>query len=488
MLNENSDSSGGYIYCMTNPSFKDGYCKCGFSNDPERRRKELSNRTAVPRPYELIYSMRVSNMRDAEALLHRELPKAGFIRDTRDREFFLGDPEDMKRIFDGVALICSCQNMSQSDKESVDIKEHLTEFVGDLYEKQSKDISELSSKQIRNLVLMHKLQTLDGLWVDYKEWYSLDVDIQDTNMLSERIFKTNISNVLTNNFNVNLRIDGISHKTVYSYIKRSERRYMDYIKQTESLSDINVWTKAIHKTVRTKKYTITGDSNDKIKTVLFRRDFEALNPRFSKTSQYSEEVYLEEAMDRYIAIKTFSYDHIKIGYDQPPDYDKFCIYGIKRDPHPFPKIKPVKITRNLINDNIFVKLDIPKSRPKKIASCIVNQNGLYLKSARIVNEEEFDIDRIQAICDHISHNYSHCEYDMKRSYGFKHELERQKFIKEGGGYVRNGEGILACLCLGIRIEGVFGGWIVTSDKGMFEPEMSLNPTLFLIENSIIHVR
>ncbi len=121
----------GYIYCMTNPALSNGYCKCGFSNDPERRRKELSG-TGLPQQYVIEYAYKVSDMVSAETLLHRLLQELGFNRNNPRREFFMGDPNAMKHIFEGISLIY------RSSEPSTEFHKHIESNIcvkGDCAEK-----------------------------------------------------------------------------------------------------------------------------------------------------------------------------------------------------------------------------------------------------------------------------------------------------------------------------------------------------------------
>ncbi|WVH08999.1 MAG: hypothetical protein EoVTN8_312 [Fluviibacter phosphoraccumulans EoVTN8] len=55
-----------YVYVMTNDGFADkNEVKIGFTNDLERRRKDLSG-TSVSRPFTIVYSVCVCNARSLE--------------------------------------------------------------------------------------------------------------------------------------------------------------------------------------------------------------------------------------------------------------------------------------------------------------------------------------------------------------------------------------------------------------------------------------
>lgn len=75
----------GFVYIMvsTDPCWENRI-KVGFSNNPERRRRELSG-TSVPYPFEIRYAWAVDNMLDAENVAHYMLREQ---RVTSNREFF----------------------------------------------------------------------------------------------------------------------------------------------------------------------------------------------------------------------------------------------------------------------------------------------------------------------------------------------------------------------------------------------------------------
>lgn len=75
----------GWIYIMTNPSFANGLIKIGQSQDPERRRIELSSSTSAPLPFKLEYKALVANYVDRELDVHKSLAR---FRTNESREYF----------------------------------------------------------------------------------------------------------------------------------------------------------------------------------------------------------------------------------------------------------------------------------------------------------------------------------------------------------------------------------------------------------------
>lgn len=95
----------GYVYILTNPSFKDNWVKIGKSSRPvDVRSKELDN-TAVPLPFEVYAVMETEKYNEAERQIHSliDLVNPG-MRIRKGREFFNVTPEIALGIFQKCAL------------------------------------------------------------------------------------------------------------------------------------------------------------------------------------------------------------------------------------------------------------------------------------------------------------------------------------------------------------------------------------------------
>ena len=95
----------GYVYILTNPSFREDWVKIGKSSRPvDVRSKELDN-TAVPLPFEIFATMRTSKYNEAEKLVHRYIERFTNLRIRNNREFFNVKPEEALEIFREVATL-----------------------------------------------------------------------------------------------------------------------------------------------------------------------------------------------------------------------------------------------------------------------------------------------------------------------------------------------------------------------------------------------
>lgn len=103
MANDNG-APKGYVYILTNPSFREDWIKIGKSSRPVNiRSKELDN-TAVPLPFEIYATMKTSSYDKIEDMLHSILEGA-HTRIRPNREFFNVKPEDALRAFYKIADI-----------------------------------------------------------------------------------------------------------------------------------------------------------------------------------------------------------------------------------------------------------------------------------------------------------------------------------------------------------------------------------------------
>ena len=117
-----ADNAPGYVYILTNPSFREDWVKIGKSSRPvDVRSKELDN-TAVPLPFEIYATMKTSKYNEAEKLVHRYIERFTNLRIRNNREFFNVKPEEALEIFKDVALLLD---------DAVITEEHKGEMMGD---------------------------------------------------------------------------------------------------------------------------------------------------------------------------------------------------------------------------------------------------------------------------------------------------------------------------------------------------------------------
>ena len=107
----------GYVYILTNPSFRDNWVKIGKSARPvDVRSKELDN-TAVPLPFEIYAVLKTEKYAEAEIQIHHMIDLVNpDVRIRKGREFFNVTPEVALRILEQCALTL--------DDAEIEIYEH----------------------------------------------------------------------------------------------------------------------------------------------------------------------------------------------------------------------------------------------------------------------------------------------------------------------------------------------------------------------------
>lgn len=113
----------GYVYILTNPSFKEDWIKIGKSSRPvDIRSKELDN-TAVPLPFEIFATMKTCKYHEVEQLVHKTIDRLTDLRIRQNREFFNVAPQvaldilrDVATTIDDAEIILYCDNKPITEK------------------------------------------------------------------------------------------------------------------------------------------------------------------------------------------------------------------------------------------------------------------------------------------------------------------------------------------------------------------------------------
>ena len=94
----------GYVYILTNPSFREDWVKIGKTTNMEERLRTLYN-TSLPLPFEVFATLKTAKYNEAERLVHRYIERFTNLRIEKKREFFNVKPEDALEIFKDVSLL-----------------------------------------------------------------------------------------------------------------------------------------------------------------------------------------------------------------------------------------------------------------------------------------------------------------------------------------------------------------------------------------------
>ena len=95
----------GYIYIMTNESFKQPMIKIGYAKDVEQRRKQLSEKTGVPADYKIYATYETAgNIEDKD--LHNLIDKLNpNLRFNKAKEFYVLESSEAFNILKSIATI-----------------------------------------------------------------------------------------------------------------------------------------------------------------------------------------------------------------------------------------------------------------------------------------------------------------------------------------------------------------------------------------------
>src|SRR5574344_2240886 len=94
----------GYVYILTNQSFREDWVKIGKSSRPvDIRSKELDN-TAVPLPFEIYATLKTTKYSEVEKLVHKTIDRLTDLRIRQNREFFNVEPEVALSILKDIAM------------------------------------------------------------------------------------------------------------------------------------------------------------------------------------------------------------------------------------------------------------------------------------------------------------------------------------------------------------------------------------------------
>lgn len=100
-----AEAKAGYVYILTNASFREDWVKIGKSARPVNvRSKELDN-TAVPLPFSIYATIRTVKYHEVEKHVHKMIDRLTHLRIRRNREFFNVSPELALETFRDIAEI-----------------------------------------------------------------------------------------------------------------------------------------------------------------------------------------------------------------------------------------------------------------------------------------------------------------------------------------------------------------------------------------------
>ena len=156
----------GYVYILTNPSFREDWVKIGKSSRPvDVRSKELDN-TAVPLPFEIFATMKTVKYNEAEKLVHRYIERFTNLRIRNNREFFNVQPEEALEIFREVAMLLDDAEICEVHKEGLKTLEVKTPK-----RKKGESLSDDKGNKVWLIPYNKKYYDLEGCYNKFQEVY-----------------------------------------------------------------------------------------------------------------------------------------------------------------------------------------------------------------------------------------------------------------------------------------------------------------------------
>ena len=108
----------GYVYILTNPSFKEDWVKIGKSSRPvDIRSKELDN-TAVPLPFEIYATLKTTKYSEVEKAVHQTIDSLTDLRIRQNREFFNITPTEALNILKRMATMLDDAVITEYKKDT----------------------------------------------------------------------------------------------------------------------------------------------------------------------------------------------------------------------------------------------------------------------------------------------------------------------------------------------------------------------------------
>ena len=155
------NNTPGYVYILTNPSFREDWVKIGKTIDLRGRLKTLDN-TSVPLPFEIFATMKTSKYNEAEHLVHKYIERFTNLRIRDKREFFNVKPEEALEILRDVAEVLD-------DAEIDEFYKHGFEEDREKEQKENKRIK--GENRVWLIPYNKKFFDLEGCFKKYGEVY-----------------------------------------------------------------------------------------------------------------------------------------------------------------------------------------------------------------------------------------------------------------------------------------------------------------------------
>ncbi len=122
----NDNMQKGFVYILTNPSYRDNIIKIGYTINLKDRLAQL-DKTGVPLPFDPYMTVETSKYKLLESVIRRELDKLTDFRTRNNREFFEIDPVDAADLLKNLCrLLDDAEIVEYGNVSSVEEKDETT--------------------------------------------------------------------------------------------------------------------------------------------------------------------------------------------------------------------------------------------------------------------------------------------------------------------------------------------------------------------------
>ncbi len=176
----------GYVYILTNPSFREDWVKIGMSSRPvDIRSKELDN-TAVPLPFEIYATVKTSQYKEIEKTLHKILTDLADARIRKGREFFNIRPEEAYVYLERLARLTGDAEINAPD-DIYNLDESASDSKRSSTYKGSYTVNTQEIFYLKNDIADAKMQVIAGTKYVILEGSVIDPNIYSSEVMIKRI-------------------------------------------------------------------------------------------------------------------------------------------------------------------------------------------------------------------------------------------------------------------------------------------------------------
>ena len=126
----------GYVYILTNPSFREDWVKIGKTAKPVEQRVRDLDGTAVPLPFKIYATLKTCKYSEVEKAVHETIDSLTDKRIRQNREFFNITPREAYNILKRLATMLDDAELKVYEEESIPVVSTKEEKMQPRYERR----------------------------------------------------------------------------------------------------------------------------------------------------------------------------------------------------------------------------------------------------------------------------------------------------------------------------------------------------------------